>query len=216
MAARRGSWFNAPRAIISIDQITAKKKLPLVKDLPEGAKSVFEEVCMETPVLIVSEEILLAGFSFFGNPLEGNAGWTEDNEIGRLWNRLYSTLHAIPLPEEIVVNKRHNFEAHLLHEDTEKTGEYEVFVGLQVSDVSRVPIQYCVKVLPAATYAVFTARGKAEIMMEEPLIDRWLVKNDYEMAHQVWVQRYDERFLGLERMEESELDWMVPIRKGQR
>ena len=35
----------------------------------------------------------LAGFSFFGNPFEQHSGWTEENEIGRLWVRYMAYLH---------------------------------------------------------------------------------------------------------------------------
>jgi hypothetical protein len=30
---------------------------------------------------------ILAGLSFFGDPFAQSAGWTEENEIGRLWTR---------------------------------------------------------------------------------------------------------------------------------
>ena len=39
------------------------------------------------PRIVESERIILVGFSFFGDPFALSAGWTEENEIGRLWQR---------------------------------------------------------------------------------------------------------------------------------
>ena len=39
------------------------------------------------PRLVEADRITLVGFSFFGDPFRMSAGWTEENEIGRLWKR---------------------------------------------------------------------------------------------------------------------------------
>ena len=36
--------------------------------------------------------MLLVGLSFFGDPFKSSAGWTEENEIGRLWVRFMAFL----------------------------------------------------------------------------------------------------------------------------
>jgi hypothetical protein len=45
---------------------------------------------MEPTRILEKPGILLVGVSFFGDPFNINAEWSEENEIGRLWNRLFS------------------------------------------------------------------------------------------------------------------------------
>jgi hypothetical protein len=47
------------------------------------------------PEIVQRDQIVLVGFSFFGDPFAESGGWTEENEIGRLWNRFttYFTDH---------------------------------------------------------------------------------------------------------------------------
>jgi hypothetical protein len=44
------------------------------------------------PRIIEKDQIILVGFSFFGDPFATSAGWTEENEIGRVWQRLMAYL----------------------------------------------------------------------------------------------------------------------------
>ena len=39
------------------------------------------------PKIIDGGQIILVGFNFFGDPFKLSGGWTEENEIGRLWQR---------------------------------------------------------------------------------------------------------------------------------
>ena len=83
------------------------------------------------PKIVEHDEMLLLGFSFFGDPFRSSAGWTEENEIGRLWQRFMAYLaeHRQRIknvkPEEVA------YEVHIQHEETPRTGEYEVFVGVE-------------------------------------------------------------------------------------
>ena len=152
---------------------------------------------------------LLAGFSFFGNPFHSNAGWTEENEIGRLWKRLLAfwALPNCPYPLPTI-----SYEVHLQNHETPRTGEFEVFVGFEVQAFNSVPVELCVKILPEADYAIFTLRGE-QIRSDEPIIDRWLASAGYQMAFSFFIQRYDQRFKGLDRLDESELDFLIAVRR---
>ena len=156
---------------------------------------------MTSPTIQHHPRMLLAGFSFFGDPFHSHAGWTEANEIGRLWKRLMASLSVYP--DTL-------YEVHLEHPDTPQTGEYEVFVGYPVDDIDAVPLAMCLKVLPASDYAQFTVRGD---QIHEPIIEAWLRGADYRIAHPILIQRYDERFKGLDRMAESLLDMLVPVER---
>lgn len=160
---------------------------------------------MEQVVIRRRPRLLLAGFSFFGDPFHSHAGWTEANEIGRLWKRLLALWQESERQPPAVM-----YEVHVQNSETPRTGEFEVFVGYEVDGFEAVSFELCLKQLPAAEYAVFTLRGD-QIQQDEPLIDNWLRANSYRIAHPFFIQRYDHRYQGIDRLEESELDFLAPI-----
>lgn len=159
------------------------------------------------PTIQHMRQLVLAGFSFFGDPFHSHAGWTETNEIGRVWSRLshYLGWSGCPYPPPPV-----SYEILLETRETPQTGEFEVFVGFEVQDVHAVPLELSIKVLPETDYAVFTLRGEA-IRMSEPLVDTWLKTADYKRAFPFIMQRYDARFKGLDHLEDSEMDLLIPV-----
>ena len=44
------------------------------------------------PQIVEKPQMMLLGLSFFGDPFSLSAGWTEENEIGRLWKRFMAYL----------------------------------------------------------------------------------------------------------------------------
>ncbi|MBT8227106.1 MAG: GyrI-like domain-containing protein [Dactylosporangium sp.] len=150
----------------------------------------------------------LAGIGFFGDPFRTGAGWTEENEIGRLWHRL---LGYLGLPECPYAHPAVFYEVHVRNQVTPVTGEYEVFIGFEPPPAAPVPVELCLKHLPEADYAVFSVRGD-QVQGDECIVDGWLASAGYEVTTSFGIQRYDHRFLGLDRLDESELDLMVPLR----
>ena len=66
------------------------------------------------PKLIEWGPTLLAGFSFYGDPFAESAGWTEENEIGRLWQRYFDYLAAQGQQQlDQVVNQQVAYEVRL-------------------------------------------------------------------------------------------------------
>lgn len=159
------------------------------------------------PVIQHRSRLILAGVSFFGDPFHSHAGWTEANEIGRLWHRLMSLLSrpASPYPPPI-----ESYEIHLQYPETLQTGEYEVFAGFAIETLDRVPVELSLKILPEADYAIFTLRGE-QIQNDEPLVDRWLAESGCRLVDPVYIQRYDQRFKGLDQIADSEIDLLVPV-----
>ncbi|MEA4909592.1 MAG: GyrI-like domain-containing protein [Anaerolineaceae bacterium] len=135
---------------------------------------------MHGPVIIHRTDILLAGFSFFGDPFSASAAWTEENEIGRLWNRLRAFLAGYPGLE----NPGGWFEAHIEHPDTPRTGHYEVFAGWPVAGPQDLPPQLLVKRLPAGQYALFEMTGtEAASDWIYWIYQQWLPGSGYRAAH---------------------------------
>lgn len=106
------------------------------------------------------------------------------------------------------------YELHLEHPETPQTGEYEVFVGLEVGALEDVPLALCVKILPPATYAVFVLQGE-EIVSDwgQKIYEEWMPGAGYESAGAYGLQRYDRRFKGLDRLAESLIEVYVPVRR---
>jgi len=149
-------------------------------------------------------QLILAGLSFFGDPFHSHAGWTEANEIGRLWQRL---LTSVQTARQLSVM----YEVHVQNDETLVTGEFEVFVGYEVSALD-VSYQLCVKILPETEYAVFTFPG-TQVHQDEPVVDNWLRANGYRTAYPFYLQQYDQRFKGMDNLDESVIDFLVPVRR---
>jgi hypothetical protein len=87
------------------------------------------------PRFIDSDRLQLVGFSFYGDPFRRSPGWTEENEIGRLWSRFmtYATEHQAQLAP-ILRAPGIAYEVHIYNDETQVTGEFEVFVGAELTD----------------------------------------------------------------------------------
>ena len=163
------------------------------------------------PVLLDKKRIVLAGFSYYGDPIASSAAWTEENEIGRLWGRFmkYCGARVADLPSSAVPGV--GYEMHLWNDETLDTGHYEVFVGMELSDPVDAPIDLCVKIIPAASYAVFTVAGEVMLTELDVEIERALAAIGKNRSATYILNYYDQRYMGLERIDESEIDIYVPV-----
>jgi AraC family transcriptional regulator len=163
------------------------------------------------PIIKHRSQMLLAGCSFFGDPFHSHAGWTDANEIGRLWKRLMR-FWATPEIQNSPFGPHQpkTYEIHLQNQVTPETGEYEVFIGFEIQALETVPLELVLKVLPEAEYAIFTVSGEMA-HSDEPYIDHWLSRTGHKMAYPFIGQCYDKRFKGLDQLGESELDVFAPI-----
>ena len=168
---------------------------------------------METKI-VDKTSIILAGMSFYGDPFDSSDAWSEENQIGRLWQRLMTYLerHQDSLQEDM--QQGASYEVHIYGPETETKGLFEVFVGLRISEVENVPFDLTIKVLPAATYAVFTLTGKRIIEDWEKEMKVWLEQQGYREAYPYNFQYYDARFKGMDRINESQIDVYIPIEKA--
>lgn len=164
------------------------------------------------PTSFITQPFRLAGLNFYGNPFRSSEVWTVENEIGNTWNRLFEFIQSdtctnarVEHPSEVF------FEIHILHPGSEKTGIYEIFVGFE-TDTRWLPIQMVSKQLEEQRYAVFTIRGGAIATdWQNDSVVPWLRENGYLEQVPYTLQRYDKRFKGMNRLEESELDILVPL-----
>jgi predicted transcriptional regulator YdeE len=163
------------------------------------------------PQIIDLRSLTLAGFSFFGDPFDTSNVWQSENQIGRLWSRLMDYLQGGKDAVLGMIDPGVAYEVHIHNLKTPETGHFEVFVGVEVEDIQALPVDLLVKVLPSSSYAVFQMKG-AQILGDWELdIQHWLEQSRYREAHTYNFQYYDQRFLGLDRIDDSEIDVYIPI-----
>jgi predicted transcriptional regulator YdeE len=166
------------------------------------------------PKIVHRDQLLLVGFGFFGDPFAASGGWTEENEIGRLWNRFMTYLQHQGDRVRHIADPNVCYEVHLMHGETAATGNFEVFVGVKVVCLEELPVEVLVKVLPPTTYAVFTLKGKQITADWSRMIyTEWMPQSGYREAYPFTFQLYDRRFKGLDQLAGSELDVYVPVEK---
>ncbi len=166
------------------------------------------------PKIIKKEAMMLAGFSFFGNPFETKDPWSEENEIGKLWRRFIAFMQQHTSDLNLIVAEKDAFyEVHLHHSDTTVTGEFEVFVGAAIIHIKDVPVELVIKALPATQYAVFTMEGE-QINSDWPhmIYQQWMPQAGYLPAYSFNFQYYDHRFKGVDYLADSVIDVYVPIK----
>jgi AraC family transcriptional regulator len=163
------------------------------------------------PTIIEKGRIILIGFNFFGDPFT-MAGWTEENEIGRIWRRFETFLTQNAERIKNLKDSEVGYEVWSSDEETAAKGKYDIFVGMEIENLADIPVELLVKVLPPTKYAVFTFAGE-EITSDWPrrIYQEWLPDSGYRQAHQYNFQYYDERFKGTDKIDESAIDVYVPI-----
>lgn len=167
------------------------------------------------PKIVEKDQIILVGFSFFGDPFAESGGWTEENEIGRLWRRF--EVFMIDNADRIkhIKDPMVGYEIHIWSEETAAKGYSDVFAGMEVEKLEDAPMEVLVKILPPTTYAVFTLRGEQAITDWTKMVyEDWLPGSGYTSAYNYNIQRYDQRYKGVGKLDESELDVYVPVKKA--
>jgi len=156
-------------------------------------------------------EMYVAGMSFYGDPFRTHGGWSEENEIGRVWARFMTyfeknkqKLQTIPPPDIF-------YEIHIYDDETIVKGVFEVFVGTRIKTLEGVPLELLIKTLPASEYARFTFEGQAISEDWYLAVDQWIAKASYQRANPFFFQYYDDRFKGVDKIEDSILDVYIPV-----
>lgn len=162
--------------------------------------------------IVEKDRIILVGMTFYGDPFKDTEGWSEENEIGRLWNRFNAFWDEGGEWRRHVADPSVAYEVHIEPEEYTKTKEFYVMVGVQVGEVHPLPLELSFKMLPSTTYAVFTLKG-SEITSNWPdtIYKEWLPTSGYEEAYKFTVERYGPSFEGM-KDPDSELEVWVPIR----
>jgi AraC family transcriptional regulator len=164
------------------------------------------------PQIIVKGPIILIGMEYYGDPFAGGEGWSQENEIGRLWQRFNALWDERQGEIQHLVQPSAGYEVHVEPAEYAETKCFYVMVGVEVEQVAPGPLELSFKVLPPTTYALFTLKGpEITSYWPEQIYQRWLPGSGYEEAHKFTIERYGENFKGMDDPE-SELEVMVPIK----
>ena len=163
------------------------------------------------PLITQKSEMKLVGMSFYGDPFDASDAWTEENQIGRLWQRFMAYFHQNMSAIKHIAKENAMHEVHIYHPETTQKGLFEIFVGVEVERLEAVPVELLVKILPASEYGVFTLTGDQIASDWEKEIEGWLARSSYQRNHAFSYQYYDERFKGVENIGESILDVYIPV-----
>lgn len=168
------------------------------------------------PKISELKQPILMGMSFYGDPFDSHTGWDEENHIGHLWKRFLGYLQHHPEVQSRQKPSGACYEVHIYSDETREKGLFEVFVGVEIDieDARNIPIELSVKALPRTQYAIFSFKGDQIKSDWEKLLQDWLQSSGYQCSHSFNFQYYDDRFKGLENLEESALDVYFPIEKA--
>ena len=160
------------------------------------------------PTILSLDQLTLLGLSFYGDPFAVSGDWDVENEIGRLWQRFGQTLQRYPHLPALATS---SYEVHIYNPETSQKGHFEVFTGFAIQELSLAAPDLLVKVLPAAQYARYTVQGEKIVSDWYAEIEGGLAQLGYRRAGEYFFQVYDQRFKGMQRLAESELDVYIPI-----
>lgn len=165
------------------------------------------------PKIIMEDQICLIGMSFYGDPFNNASAWSEENEIGYLWNRFINYYNENTNLIKHIKETDVFCEIHYQTPETAEKGYVEVFVGVPVENIREIPLQCVAKQLPGTIYAVFTLEGQ-EIISDwgKKIYQEWLPHSDYELSYNFNIQFYDYRFKGMDNIQESVIDVYIPIK----
>ncbi|MGC9348782.1 MAG: GyrI-like domain-containing protein [Anaerolineae bacterium] len=168
---------------------------------------------MEKPQIVERSAMILLGMVFYDDPFKQVQGWSDQNEIGKLWGRFNRYWEGHRDLFQDVVDPDEGYEVHIGTEEYEETKEYYIMVGVEVSQLASTPPETFAKILPAGAYAVFTLKG-AEIGSNwgDAIYKEWLPASSYEEAYPFTIERYDARFKGPDDPN-SVLEILVPVRR---
>lgn len=168
---------------------------------------------MEFVRITDTESYNMVGMNFFGDPFGRASAWNDENEIGELWKRFMKFYHGNPDAIKNIKTRDWLFEVHFITEQTVETGLFDIFAGVAVESLEKIPIECVARQLPPTKYAVFTLKGK-EIISDwwSKILTEELFDSDYEISYNYSIQCYTDRYKGIERVDESELDVFVPVK----
>ncbi|MGE5530113.1 MAG: AraC family transcriptional regulator [Patescibacteria group bacterium] len=112
-----------------------------------------------------------------------------------------------------IVNRLHTNETLGLCLDGDESGNFSYVIGVEVSSAPAIPAGMSLKTLPAAKYAVFTAKGPCPQAIQDMwryIYGEWFPRSGLERAETPDFELYDERCVNND--DRCEVDIYIPIK----
>ncbi len=164
---------------------------------------------MKTQIVYL-DSLLLGGVSFYGDPISLKGSWDAENEIGKTCQRFTEFVAENPF-RAYSLGKPLFYEVHIYGSETLTKGYFEVFAGEEVR-TAQLPVALSAKFIPASDYLKISLTG-------QEIVSDWWQELDAIISAEKGVTRnygyiiqaYDERFKGVDRIDESALDAYIPL-----
>jgi AraC family transcriptional regulator len=170
----------------------------------------------KNPIITGKKVFNLLGCVFYGNPFHSAPPWSINNEIGRTWMRFFDLYKKYEtFIEKIRIGPRTAYEIHIEAGDYTKTKEFNIFIGFEVKIFEFVPLEMFIKILPNTEYAVVTSDA-IEFTECDVFFRKWLPNSEYEQSFPYIIEGYEEGRYNYEDLENSELDWYIPVKKKEK
>jgi len=168
---------------------------------------------MNDPLLISKDRMVIGGINYYGDPIENHEGWNVENEIGKLWNRFMYLYFQKKDAISAIINENAFYEIHIqTDKDCENNNEYGIMVGVELKDIVDMPEEMVLKVFGERKYLAFTLEG-IEIVENWKLMSEWIDKSEYVIDGDYVIQKYDERFKGMDKIEQSVMEAWFPVKE---
>ncbi|MFA5342291.1 MAG: GyrI-like domain-containing protein [Clostridia bacterium] len=160
--------------------------------------------------LVHLNSLLLGGVNFYGDPFSKKGGWDTENEIGKTWIRF--TDYITKNPERSYSCKKYLFYEILIYgKETPDKGYLEVFVGEQIN-TAEVPLVLSTKFFPESDYIKVTLSGQEITSDWWQTVSAMSEYSNIEKDTSFIIQTYDERFKGMDCLDDSVMDAYIPIK----
>jgi len=135
----------------------------------------------------------------------------DQSDIGTIWNMFVEMEDQIQYAE-----KDFGYELHIFPDRLDKSQEIVVMVSYNVDKVEKIPLPMMIKKLPKTKYAIFDYHVKdGDYSWINNQIDTWIESSKYQISPNYSIQRYDQRFKGMED-EQSIIQFYIPIKPKDR
>ncbi len=162
--------------------------------------------------LINKESLSLIGLDFYGDPFSNSSWWTEENEIGILWKRFMESFMPNKIKFQNYLKNDIYYEMHIMNSSFKETGQYEIFIGIELSQLPEDCLHFLVKIIKPQTYIKLTLCGE-EIFADYYSELEIICNNKFNktISKDFMIQSYDERYMGMDRINDSEMDVFIPV-----
>jgi len=157
------------------------------------------------PEIVQSKEFTVVGLELKTTTEKGK----NFREIPQFWHDVLTEglMQSVP-------NKKHAESMLGICMDFQADGSFSYVIGVEVINTDDVPITMVSRIIPAGTYAKFTAIGPLPHAIQDTvkyIYREWLPESGYCRADAPDFELYDER---VERGDQAEVDIYVPIIKS--